>query len=279
MPSTYVTRSANQHRFVVQTIPRIPDARASGVSMWRDVTFLLLVCSTLLTGCNPMNTQAPMTDVPPDELVGAKAELVDEARQIYRFSNGVCRALADIPAPWTLSRGGHDEEPIRPRSMSLEAPNTAFDISPPGRGPAGRQRYGRGQEVIDLVLGTPSMDDWLERIARNNPIDPGKWRWPMQSPFPLSSSFQAYAFSQEYARPDSSLLLVNEPMHVAVKYDGGLDMPNPTFEGVVVLGPDEVATFRISYEGLSRLSEVVASMTKLSASLRVDCSKGVNGDE
>lgn len=241
----------------------------------RNLVFVLLSGSITLTGCNPMNTQAPMTDVHPDELVGAKAKLVDEARQIYRFSNGVCRALADIPAPWTLSRGDYDDEPIHPRVLSLEAPNAAFGIPPPGLMPSGGRRHGRGQIIIDLGFAPPTPDHWREDLAHEVLQNPEAWGRPRVSPVPISDAFTAYTSN------DSDMMLVNQPMQAAVWCIGGTQLaaPNPRCHGFVFLRPDEKAGFLISYEGLSRLTEVVESVTKLAASIRVECPNGVHGDE
>lgn len=255
-----------------------------------------LALAALAAACSPTRTanqgnteDAPMS-APEKKIIYTtdRAELIDPARQLYRFGDGVCRELSRIPKPWQLvdreryktrDPVGYSWAPkdaIGYESVYLEADNTAFGIAPPGRGPSGIQHHGRGQEIIDLNL-SPNADEWLERIARTGSVTPSDWNWPARPPFPLSSGFQAYARSQEYVNPEHSLVLISRAQHAAVEYTGGLDLPNPKYQGVVIVGSDEVAAFWINYEGLGKLREIVESVTQLARTIRVDCPQGDNG--
>lgn len=241
----------------------------------RHAALALLFGLITLAGCNPMNTQTPQVPVPPEELVGAKAELVDEARRIHRFSGGVCRALADIPAPWKVSTDPGIEVAVSPWTLSLEAPNAAFDFPPPGLRISGGRRSGRGQELIDLTLSAPSFDDGKENALRDALSNSETWGQAKNSPVPISNGFTVRTSN------GGNMILVNQRMQAAVwcTEGGESHMPNPRCEGFVFLNSSEIARFFISFEGLSRLTEVVGSVTELAASIRVECPQGVSGDE
>ena len=206
---------------------------------------------------------------------GAHAKLLDENQKIYRFSGGICRAMSKIHTPWHLSTKFYKQGdgPISYRTVDLEAKTSVFGVPPPGKGPAGRQRYGRDQEVIDLTLAPPTPKIWEADKVRDALSDPLKWGAVQTPPFPFSSAFDAYTDNGE------DVVLTNSSLNAGVYCGGGdeLNAPNPRCQGFIFLDSDEVASFYLSYESLIKLEEIVESITSVAKAMRTPCQSAESG--
>jgi hypothetical protein len=82
-------------------------------------TAALLTCTTL-GGCKPASTYVAEVTIRP-------AELVDSTTQTYRFADGRCRSMLNIPPPWRVSTDVADQ-PIMDVHILLEANSPAFGV-------------------------------------------------------------------------------------------------------------------------------------------------------
>ena len=196
----------------------------------------------------------------------AEPTLIDAATQTYHFHGGICRELSKVSAPWRIE--DESDNPIGYRTLSLAADVKAFGIVP-GLMPSGNQRSGWGQERIEVLLSSPSLDYRRESIAREAVFDQPAW----------SKKIPNYKFSESFmSRTDDgqSIVLSNAELKTGV-YCGIEDpetWPNPRCHGSVFLSADEVAGFVISYDGLVKLDEVVRSIIQQARAIRTVCPAG-----
>ena len=199
---------------------------------------------------------------------GAKPTLIDAATQTYHFHGGICRELSKVSGPWRIETEFAIDNPIGYRTLSLAADVKAFGIVP-GLMPSGNQRSGWGQEKIEALLRSPSLDYWRESIAREAVFE--QLAWVPKTP--------SYKFSESFiSRTDNgkSIVLSNAELKTGVYCDieDPETWPNPRCHGFVFLDADEVAAFKISYDGLVRLDEVVRSIIQQTRAVRTACPAG-----
>ena len=234
-------------------------------------------------------------------------ELLDPARQLYRYGSGACRELGKLPAPWRKLVHQRYEKPgpwgrfppgyssvtkypSSTTEVRLEAEYAQLGVPPANTLPGTIRRGGLLQDVAVLSLG-PSLEDsshWRHEIIlevlsgvqpdwQTQQAIPFKTHWgeerayvPMKAPFPVSDGFWVYA-----AGPNedelSPLVIISPSQRAGVHCYQNYNMPNPTCMGVILLSDDEVATIDVNYEALGMLQEVVASMIDAARAIRVDC--------
>lgn len=268
--------------------PAGADVAAAATSL-RLCSLGVAICLVFLsTGCARMNDPAP--EVPYGELADAKPALLDARRQLYRFGDGVCRELGRIPPPWSLRdaaeferrdptgyswRGGKS---IAYEHIVLWAENAAFGVPPPNTLPSKYDRSGGRQELIYVYLGAPQFQlAGAAEISIAKAMDPSshEYRWPQKTRYPIGKGYSSYAYSEQYSGPDVRVAIVNPAHRAGVVCDAGFpDSPNAYCQGVVFLGGDEGAMFEVSYEALSKLDEIVASIHQVARTIRVDCPQG-----
>ena len=271
-------------------------------------TFALAVSLMLLAAC-------AASDAPGQ--VGANAmgrasnpdstQLLDPARQLYRYGSGTCRELGKLPAPWRKLVHQRYEKPgpwgrfppgyssvtkypSSTTEVRLEAEYAQLGVPPANTLPGTIRRGGLLQDVAVLSLGRP-LDEhahWVHEIVQEvlsgvqpdwqtQQAIPFKTHWgeerayvPMKAPFPVSDGFWVYA-----AGPNedelSPLVIVSPSQRAGVHCYQNYNMPNPACEGLILLGDDEVATIDVNYEALGMLQEVVASMIDAARAIRVGC--------
>lgn len=205
----------------------------------------------------------PRADIRVSEY-GAKPHLIDPARGIYRFSNGVCRYLDRITPPWRTRKFSVGESP-NDLSVYLEAPYPAFDIPVPP-GPLD-PIYDRRKQFIDLALTDPRLGGGRETAMREALADPDAWGRPTTVDIPVSPSFQVHT--------DNGLdvMFVNRELRAAVYCVGGIDqtLPNPACHGSVLFDQHESAMFIVNYLALAKIDEIVRSIRHLATTLRTEC--------
>ena len=271
-------------------------------------TFALAVSLMLLAAC-------AASDAPGQ--VGANAmgrasnpdstQLLDPARQLYRYGSGTCRELGKLPAPWRKLVHQRYEKPgpwgrfppgyssvtkypSSTTEVRLEAEYAQLGVPPANTLPGTIRRGGLLQDVAVLSLG-PSLEDsshWRHEIIlevlsgvqpdwQTQQAIPFKTHWgeerayvPMKAPFPVSDGFWVYA-----AGPNedelSPLVIISPSQRAGVHCYQNYNMPNPSCMGLILLGDDEVATIDVNYEALGMLQQVVASMIDAARAIRVDC--------
>ena len=275
---------------------RFPDAFALAMSL-----MLLAACAASdapgQVGANAMGRASN-----PDS-----TQLLDPARQLYRYRSGTCRELGKLPEPWRELVHQRYEKPgpwgrfppgyssvtkypSSTTEVRLEAEYAQLGVPPANTLPGTIRRGGLLQDVAVLSLG-PSLEDsphWiystiLEVLSGVEPdwqtqqAIPFKTHWgeerayvPMKAPFPVSDGFWVYA-----AGPNedelSPLVIISPSQRAGVHCYQNYNMPNPACEGLILLGDDEVATIDVNYEALGMLQEVVASMIDAARAVRVDC--------
>ena len=275
---------------------RFPDAFALAMSL-----MLLAACAASdapgQVGANAMGRASN-----PDS-----TQLLDPARQLYRYGSGTCRELGKLPAPWRKLVHQRYEKPgpwgrfppgyssvtkypSSTTEVRLEAEYAQLGVPPANTLPGTIRRGGLLQDVAVLSLG-PSLEDsshWRHEIIlevlsgvqpdwQTQQAIPFKTHWgeerayvPMKAPFPVSDGFWVYA-----AGPNedelSPLVIISPSQRAGVHCYQNYNMPNPTCMGVILLSDDEVATIDVNYEALGMLQEVVASMIDAARAIRVDC--------
>ena len=234
-------------------------------------------------------------------------ELLDPARQLYRYRSGTCRELGKLPKPWRKYDSGRYEKPgpwgrfppgydsvqainVGTKEVLLEAEYAQLGVPPANTLPGTIRRSGLLQDVALLGLGTSleGQPHWIHSIIlevlsgvqpdwQTQQAIPFKTHWgeerayvPMKAPFPVSDGFWVYA-----AGPNedelSPLVIISPSQRAGVHCYQNYNMPNPACEGLILLGDDEVATIDVNYEALGMLQEVVASMIDAARAIRVDC--------
>ena len=235
-------------------------------------------------------------------------QLLDPARQLYRYRSGTCRELGKLPAPWRKLVHQRYEKPgpwgrfppgyssvtkypSSTTEVRLEAEYAQLGVPPANTLPGTIRRGGLLQDVAVLSLGRP-LDEhahWVHAIILEvlSGVEPG-WRTqqqipyttssgeervyvPMQAPFPVSDGFWVYADGPDYLSDKSPLVIINPAQRAGVYCDPDYNLPNPSCMGLILLGDDEVATIDVNYEALGMLQEVVASMIEAARAIRVDC--------
>jgi len=262
------------------------------------LTATLLATGLLLAACSPARNadqdRSKEKSMPAGEreirYITDRAELLDPARQLYRFGDGICREFARLPGPWRLVDyrryekpdrwgrfpAGYDsvpDDPIGYYSATLEAENAALGVPPANTLPGTFGRSGWPQEAVVLSVGPPGWDHWMYSVIESAlaGADPAQFQ-PVQAPFPVSDSFQVYAASsKEYLSELSPLVIINPALRAGVHCYPDYNVPNPSCRGIIRLHEDEGAVIEISYEALGRLQEVVESIIQAARAIRVDC--------
>ncbi|WP_024890027.1 hypothetical protein [Luteimonas huabeiensis] len=261
---------------------------------------LALMLATLLAACTPTYTtdqerskETPMPTAE-DEAThsSGRTELLDPARQLYRYGSGICRELGKLPPPWRQFEHKRYEKPgrwgrfppgydwgatasVNTTELILEAEYSELGVSPANTLPGTVHRSGLAQDAALLALGRPLEEDAYrqmktvqEALSGTNPEE----FWPAPAPFPVSNSFEVYAASpKEYVSERSSLVIVSPALRAGVYCDPDYDWPNPKCLGLILLHDDEVGTISVNYEALGKLQEVVESMINAARAIRVDC--------
>lgn len=199
---------------------------------------------------------------------GAKPTLIDAANKTYHFHGGICRQLSKVAPPWRIEAEFAHHAAIDYQTLTLAADNTAFGIVPE-LWPSGGAETPRGQLVVEVLLGPPSLDYWRENIAREAVFN--RPTWAQKTP--------GYKFSDSFlSRTDNgqSIILSNAELKTGVYCDieDPETWPNPRCMGFVFLESDEVASFEISYDGLIKLDEVVRSIIQQARAVRTICPAG-----
>lgn len=197
---------------------------------------------------------------------GAKPTLIDAATQTYHFHGGICRQLSKVAAPWRIE--DESDNPIGYRTLSLTANNTAFGIKPE-LWPVGGAETPRGQLVVEVLLRSPALDYRRESVAREAVFEQPAW----------AQKIPTYKFSENFiSRTDDgqSIVLSNAELKTGVycNIEYPKTWPNPRCEGFVFLQADEVAYFKLSYDGLTKLDEVVRSIIQQARAMRTTCPEG-----
>ena len=202
---------------------------------------------------------------------GAKPTLIDAATQTYLFHGGICRELSKVSAPWRIEAEFPHHAAIDYQTLSLAADNTAFGIVPV-LWPSGRAETPRGQLVVEVLLGPlgpPAIDYWVESIAHEAVFDQPTWAQKIPR-YPFSDSFVSRTHNGK------SIVLSNVELKTGVYCD--IEDPktwsNPRCQGFVYLESDEVASFEISYDGLTKLDEIVRSIIQQARAMRTACPAG-----
>ena len=232
----------------------------------------------LLAACAPHRAPDPDTAMPvtADTLLppprkdirvaeyGAKPHLIDPAKGIYRFSNGVCRYLDREVTPWKVVVAD-GKEYINDLSLSFEARNADFGIpEPPG---AFDPIYDRRQHYIDLGLTDPRLGGGRETAMRKVLADPDAWGRAATVDIPYSPSFQLYTDNGE------NRMFFNRELQAAVYCVGGINhaLPNPSCQGMVWFDEREFAMFHLNYKALAHLDGIARSIRQLATTLRAEC--------
>lgn len=257
-----------------------------------------LVLAGLMAGCTRSLPAAPDMVSNSNPLAASSANLLDESRQLYGFSHGICRELGSIPAPWRLvdaayyeqmarARGaqgrfgvGYSSVPgvsIGPAVVILEAEYAALGVPPANTLPGTRHRSGRYQDVATMVIGPRQRrmagggDVVVDRALYGTEPDQ---LWPIQPKFPVSDRFEVRASGPlEYVSERSRLVIFNRELRAAVVCLPDYDVPNPRCQGLILLdeAKGEVAMINVNYEALGVLDTVVESMIATARAIRVPC--------
>jgi hypothetical protein len=239
----------------------------------------------ILTACAPtsapkdtaaMNASDPPLPLPLKDIrddiraaeYGAKPDLVDPANGIYRFSNGVCRRLDQVTAPWTVRKFENSQSPDN-LGVYYQAMSADFGIAVP-EGPF-HPIYDREKVYLDVSITDPAVDaeGADERFFGNVLANPGAWGQRIAIDVPVSPSFLAYRDNTH------QVILVNQALQTAVNCPFGVDsrVSHRVCYGYQLINAKEMATFRVNYAGFRKLEEVSRSIRELAAALRVDCPK------
>lgn len=202
---------------------------------------------------------------------GAKPHLIDPAKGIYRFSNGVCRYLDREVTPWKVRKFDVGESPDD-LGVYYHARNADFGIpEPPG---AFDPIYDRRQHYIDVALTDPRLGGGRETAMRKVLADPSLWRVPVDVPIPYSTAFDVHSDNGD------AVMFVNRDLQAAVLCDSGinLDLPNPSCQGMVWFDEREFAMFKLNYKALAHLDGIARSVRQLATTLRAECPAPSRGD-
>lgn len=204
----------------------------------------------------------------PRVMYGENSVLLDQARKLYRFEGGICRELSKIAAPWRIETEFAIDEPLGFLYLFLAADVAAFGIAP-GLMPSGNPRSGWGQDKVEVLLGIASDGHWRESIAREAVFDQPAWAQKKPS-YPFSESFVSRTHNGK------SIVLSNAELKTGVYCDieDPETWPNPRCHGFVFLENNERAYFKLSYDGLTKLDEVVRSIIQQARALRTACPAG-----
>ena len=239
-------------------------------------------------------------------------ELLDPARQLYRYGSGTCRELSKLPAPWRkydrtryekpgpwgLFPPGYDWGPmvsVTATELILEAEYAQLGVPPANTLPGTIRRSGLQQDVALLGLGgridrssfremrvvqqalSVARPDWSpqQSLPFKSPLGEDRVYVPMKAPFPVSAQYGVYAEGSDHLSDKSSLVIINPIQGAGVYCEQDYNWPNRSCMGVITLGEGEIATMNINYEALGTVHEVVASMIDAARAIRVDC--GVDG--
>ena len=213
-----------------------------------------------------METQTVEND--PRVMWGGPPVLLDETRKLYRFEGGICRQLSKVAAPWRIETEFVHNDPLGFLYLALAADTTAFGIVP-GLMPSGNPRSGWGQEKVEVLFGLAGPGHWRESIVRTAVFDLPDWAFKQPS-YPISSSFQSKTNNGE------NIVLSNTELKTGVFCDieDPETWPNPRCHGFVFLENNEMAYFKLSYDGLIRLDEVVRSIIQQARAMRTTCPEG-----
>lgn len=251
-----------------------------------------------LSACQPPHTAAaPQGETPMHAEQPAYPQLLDEARQLYRFKDGICRELGKLPAPWKLV----DDKPYRqpgpwgpfppgyvwiPTSamgeerLLLMADNADLGVAPPNTVPGEVKRRGWKQDVTTLYIGAPG---WgltgsahiaiTNILNRSNELNGRAWRY-LESPIdiPIAEGFEFYADNKDYIGPNSSVYIVNHKLKAGLDFVPGMrNFPNGYYQGLLLLGNGEEAQINLSIEALEKLDVILESMINAARAIRVEC--------
>ena len=284
-------------------------AGAPAVATWLSLVAVLAGCAPSSNAEKAHSEEAMMSaEIESSSKNFRHTQLLDPARQLYRYGSGTCRELGKLPAPWRKLVHQRYEKPgpwgrfppgyssvtTYPSStteLRLEAEYGQLGVPPANTLPGTIRRAGLLQDVAVLSLG-PSLEDsphWIHSIIlevlsgvqpdwQTQQAIPYTTLWgeerayvPMQAPFPVSDGFWVYADGPDYLSDKSPQVIINPAQHAGVHCYQNYNMPNPTCMGVILLGEDEVATIDVNYEALGMLQQVVASMIDAARAIRVDC--------
>ena len=235
-------------------------------------------------------------------------ELLDPARQLYRYGSGTCRELSKLPAPWRkydrtryekpgpwgLFPPGYDWGPmvsVTATELILEAEYAQLGVPPANTLPGTIRRSGLQQDVALLGLGgridrssfremrvvqqalSVARPDWSPQqpLPFKSPLGEDRVYVPMKAPFPVSAQYGVYAEGSDHLSDKSSLVIINPIQGAGVYCEQDYNWPNRSCMGVITLGEGEIATMNINYEALGTVHEVVASMIDAARAIRVDC--------
>ena len=235
-----------------------------GHAMLRSTRSLVIVAvaAALITACKRDQPHTPA----PEAL--RLPTLMDANTGTYRFMDGRCRALGDLPEPWRIKPDEAFPSVIN-SLIELEADSAAFGIAPPAK----NRRTGKDQWKVSITLGTDSI--------LPNPYDPstdslwrilyGTYERPLGEPiaprWPLPDGFKAYMHPSGSGR-----LLYYDPQRRMIVVDRKSDdAPNGWTSGVIWLTDREAIGFRIPYEGIARLDVLAKHFQALPEALLVLC--------
>ena len=232
--------------------------------MLRSIRSLVVVAVTaaLITACK---RDQPHTSAP--EALRLPT-LIDANTGTYRFMDGRCRALGDLPEPWRIKPDEAFPSVIN-SLIELEADSAAFGIAPP----AENRRTGKDQWKVSITLTTEgtlpapddSQTDSLWQILYGTYFRPlGE---PIAPRWPLPEGFKAYMHPS-----GSGEFLYYDPQRRMIVQDDEVEhMPNGWISGVIWLTDREAIGFRIPYEGIARLDVLAKHFQALPEALIVPC--------
>jgi hypothetical protein len=242
----------------------------------------------ILTACAPtsapkdtaaMNASDPPLPLPLKDIrddiraaeYGAKPDLVDPANGIYRFSNGVCRRLDQVTAPWTVRKFENSQSPDN-LGVYYQAMSADFGIAVPELPDWARRTINyQDPAYLYVSISEPAVDvgGADERFYGKILANPGAWGQRIAIDVPVSPSFLAYQDNT------SEVILLNQALQTAVSCPFGIDASDATdrCKAYVLLNKQEMAIFSVNYAGFRKLEEVSRSIRELAAALRVDCPK------
>jgi hypothetical protein len=202
---------------------------------------------------------------------GAKPHLIDPANGIYRFSNGVCRRLDQVTAPWTIRKFENSQSPDN-LGVYYQAMSADFGIAVPELPDWARRTINyQDPAYLYVSISDPAVDAGGadERFYAKVLANPAAWGEPISIDVPVSPSFLAYRDNT------GEVILVNQALQTAVNCPFGIDASDATdrCKAYMLLNKQEMATFSVNYAGFSKLEEVSRSIRELAAALRADCPK------
>ena len=237
-----------------------------------------------------------------------REELLDPARQLYRYGSSTCRELGKLPAPWRKYDSRRYEKPgpwgrfppgydwgpmvsVTATELILEAEYAQLGVPPANTLSGTIRRSGLQQDVALLGLGgridrssfremrvvqqalSVARPDWSPQqpLPFKTPLGEDRVYLPMDAPFPVSAQYGVYAEGPDHLSDKSSLVIINPIQGAGVYCEQDYNWPNRSCMGVITLGEGDVATMNINYEALGMLQEVVASMIDAARAIRVDC--------